>query len=160
MSDIHSPTANNTVTTDPRELAFIQNLATCKTIKAAAIKAGYSQETASSAIYTKLYSKSFQSKLREYYQGFAHTFLPGIAKIEHNVLKACLEDVNKVPKHARTLKEIKQAAKILSPDIPTALPTIHVDQVQVLMQQIQESKLVTPKPLKQVSQNNDLESDL
>ena len=127
-------------TSDDREEKLLIALSQYPTIYEAGQAAGYSDSYSRNLLNQKIKSESFQNRLREHYKGFTACLLPAIAKVESEVLKECIKDVNNVPKFGRTLKEIKQAAKILSPDIPQAPPTIHIDQVQVLMQQIQASK--------------------
>ena len=115
-----------------REEIFIRNLSICKSVKEAAILAGYSESYADGPLYLKIKKESFQNKVREFYKGTSVAILPRISLVEQNVVKACLEDVGKVPKLAAMLKQIKQAAGVLAQEAPSA-PTINIQELKVLI---------------------------
>lgn len=125
-----------------REEKFIRNLSICKTVKEAGILAGYSEGYATGPIYQRLKTESFQNKIRDFYKGNAAAFLPRISVIEQNVIDECVKDVDKVPKLAAMLKQIKQAAGVLAQEAPTA-PTININELKVLITQAIPDKVGT-----------------
>ena len=120
----------------PKQDKLIILLPHCESVKQAALLAGYSESTARGSIHTLIKTPAFQSKLREHYNGQAHMLLPSILRVEQNVVKACLDDVNCVPKFQHTLKQIKQSTSVLQPDPGHGNVTINVGNIQDLMLQV------------------------
>jgi len=113
------------VSTNDREQRFIENLATRKSIKQAAIDAGYSIGYASGDIYHKVKSPKFISKLRSHYNGVAASLLPSIINAEAKVIDIVAADPEQLPKFRHTLRELKQSAGVLSPDVSVVNQTLN-----------------------------------
>ena len=124
---------------DPREQVFIANLATCKTIKQAAIDAGYSKSYAGSDIYNKIKTDSFQALVKQHYNGYAHLLLPKLINIESQVIEHVLKNITDVPKYRHTLADIKRSTGILQPEHETRAPVINIKEVRNMMLKVHKS---------------------
>jgi len=147
MTDIVPKGEDNPLPEAPsREDLFIRNLFLYRTVKEAAIEAGYSANTANSTIYVKLKKKSFKNKIRDYAITNDLLSLPKIAYIEEQVLDHLVKNPLDAPKHARMLKEKKRIAGILTPDpIPPQQPTINIESLKVFWQNALPD--TNPKPI-------------
>jgi len=128
------------VTDDPREARLIEYLSIYTDPRKAALKAGYSQSYAYNVTSTKLKSPRFISKLKAHYNGRTTALLPAILNVESKAVQYCMENPQELPKFRHTLKEIKQTAGVLAPDITANTPTVQINGVQNLMLQIQAEK--------------------
>ena len=128
------------VTGDPRESKFIEYLSIYTNPVTAAKKAGYSDTYSLNISCNKLKSQRFLNKLKAHYNGRAAALLPALQKVESKAVQYCMENPQELPKFRHTLKEIKQTAGVLAPDITTNTPTVQINGVQNLMLQIQAEK--------------------
>jgi len=76
-------------------------------IKAAAIKAGYAESTASKSIYTMIKQPEFQNRLRQYAIQNDLLSLPQLAKIESKCLKLVEDSPEKYPKFKEIFRQKK-----------------------------------------------------
>jgi len=130
-----------------KEDLFIRNLFLYKTVKEAAIKAGYTKNTASSTVYVKLKNERFKNKIREYAINNDLLCLPKIAFIEEQVLDHLVKNPLDLPKFRHTVKEKKRIAGILQPDaLPEPPPTINIESLKVFWQGVFPDK-PEPKPI-------------
>jgi len=121
-------------TTESREDRFIRNLFICKTPYEAAIKAGYTVNTAKSTIYTKLKKERFKNKIRDYAITNDLLSLPKIAYIEEQILDHLVKNPLDTPKFVRTLKEKKQIAGMLrDKEPPTPPKTVTFEQINIAL---------------------------
>lgn len=127
---------------DPREEIFIRALAAEPTIASAARAAGYPQKQLDNGwIYQKLQTKKMQEKIRDYYGSHSIALLPAIHSIESDVIRDAAQsnDMEKkstvLRQHTAVLKQIKQATGVLSQDAAPGVQTIHIHQLQAVIQQ-------------------------
>lgn len=138
-------TDNLPVKQEDRQNKFIGNLFAGMNIRQAALKAGYSKQTASKSIYTTLRSPRTQQKIREYAITHELTSLPDILKIEDKAIKQVLLQaeinpesiIGNLSKLRHTLDSKKRIAGILS-DQPAKSQTLNVTNIQHLMVEMQE----------------------
>ena len=115
-----------------REDLFLDLLFVYQDPVVAARQAGYSITYSADIRTNKLKSKRFLAKVKERYLDEASLKLIGINKIEENVIDECVKDTGKVPKLTQFLKQIKQAAGVLSQDAPSA-PTINIGELKAIV---------------------------
>jgi len=115
---------------ETKEDKLIRNLFLYKTVYEAAIKAGYTEYTAKSTIYTKLKNERFKNKIREYAVSNDLMSLPKIAYIEEQVLDHLVKNPLDLPKYAQTLKQKKQIAGILGQDVAPAPVVINIKAIE------------------------------
>jgi len=127
---------------DPREDAFVLALSTHRSIAAAARAAGYPQKQAANGwIYQLLRSRRMQDKIRDYYDGQSLSLLPAIHSIESTVIRdmAAEQDIErkgeKLRQHAAILKQIKQQTGVIGQDAGPGHQTIHIHQLQAVINQ-------------------------
>ena len=135
-------------TAETREDKLIRNLYICKTVYEAAIKAGYSENTAKSTIYTKLKNERFKNKIRDYAISNDLLSLPKIAYIENQILNHLMENPLDTPKYSKTLKQKKKVAGILGEDVPQAPQVINIksiEKVQVMVTDMLKQRLEDSK---------------
>ena len=123
-----------------REDLFISNLATCKSIKEAGIKSGYSESYSKTNLCDKFKSQRFIKKVRQHYNGYSAALLPKILHAESKVVDMVLNDPELLPKFRHTLKEIKQSTGILKPEEEQRQPMIKVDNIQNLLVQVHDER--------------------
>ena len=123
-----------------REELFISNLATCKTIKDAGIKAGYSESYSSTNLCDKFKKPDFIKKIRTFYNGYSAALLPKILHAESKVVDIVLADPEKISKFRHTLKEIKQSTGILKPDDDVRKPMIQVANIKNLLLNVHDDR--------------------
>lgn len=132
-------TPDNLPTPQDQEALFIHNLFIESSITQAALKAGYSESSAKSHIYTKLRQPKFQEKIRDYAR--THELVnsvPTILRLEENALKYLEDKPEELPKFSALLKQKKQIAGLLSQDAAPAQPMISIGQVATLMLQVSQ----------------------
>lgn len=126
-------------TTQDQEALFIHNLFIESSITQAALKAGYSESSAKSHIYTKLRQPKFQEKIREYAR--VHELVnsvPTILRLEENALKYLADKPAELPKFSALIKQKKQIAGLLSQDAVPQQPMISIGSVANLMLQVSQ----------------------
>ena len=116
-----------------REDLFIGYLYSGLSRKEAALEAGYSESYSTKAISNKFKSQRFITKLQEAYKGTSIANLPRIAKIHDMVIDDCLLSAANVPKHANTLKSIKQSAGVERVDHEYQSPMVNVQNIQNIL---------------------------
>ncbi len=126
---------------------LVLNLATCPNVHDAGIASGYSEAYSTGPIYKLLKSETFQAKLRNHYRGSAASFLPFIQAIELKALNHVNGDITQLPKFSRTLKELKQAAGVLSQDSAPGVVLVKVQSIQNVMLNVQQGKESPLSPL-------------
>ena len=149
----HMNNTDNTPTKQKkRQLTLMQdkllaNLASCKTWKEAALKAGYSESTAGNIKQVMSRFPPFTNAIKERYINNNTLQLIDIGMIESNVLAHCKDpkNIDNVPKHAQTLKQIKQAAGVLDIEPATKSITINInaiEKIQVAMAEVLRSRMI------------------
>ena len=111
---------------------FIRNLFLYESKYKAAIKAGYTENTAKSTIYTKLKSERFRDKIRSFTVANDLAEIPIIAHIERKILKAVNKDIKQYPKFKDVFRQKKQIAGILGDDTSPPPTTINIESIQKL----------------------------
>jgi len=121
-------------------------------IKAAAIKAGYAESTASKHIYTMIKDPKFQDRLRQYAIANDLLSVPQLQKIENSCLKLVEANPEKYPKFKEIFRQKKQVAGLLAQDTTPAVPTINIRSIEhlqvVLGDQVHKRVLTLDKPVK------------
>jgi len=112
------------VSTD-RETLFIQYLSQCPTVRQAALKAGYSESYSVGHVHDKLSDVKFLEKVKDYYNGHATVLLPRIIGAEEKAVELVLGNPELLPKFRHTLKELKQSAGVLTPDVSVVNQTLN-----------------------------------
>ena len=121
-----------TTTKTSKSEQLIGYLFTEPDIKAAAIKAGYAESTASKSIYTMIKQPEFQNRLRQYAIQNDLLSLPQLAKIESKCLKLVEDSPEKYPKFKEIFRQKKQIAGLLAQDAVPAQPTINIKTIEHL----------------------------
>lgn len=123
---------------------FISHLFTSKTTKEAARKAGYSNSTSDSAIYTMLHKPHIQAKIIQEYQSRNAGNIPVLAQIESKIFRQVLAKPSRYREYKEVFKQAKQHAGLLSDDHAPARQTIaieNIESVQVIMSDIISKRL-------------------
>ena len=118
---------------------LIRNLSLCKTLKEAALRAGYSASFADTAVYRKAKSLKFQQKVREFYLASDYLLLPKLARIDNQVMDHLDGKPDQVPKFTGFLRQKKETTKVLTPEQEDVAPTINIASVQNLMLQLHQA---------------------
>ena len=124
------------------ESAFISNLFLYNSTTEAAIKAGYSESYATSAIRVRLKDPKFLNRIREYAQ--QHELVesvPQIMRLEQSALNYLRDKPQELPKFTGLLKQKKQIAGLLSQDVAPQQATISIGQVSNLMLNVNQHTL-------------------
>jgi len=108
-----------------REQLFIEALSQCKTVKEAGLKAGYSESYSIAHVHDKFKDPKFLDRVKQYYNGHATVLLPKIIGAEAKAVELVLQDPELLPKYRHTLKELKQSAGVLSPDVSVVNQTLN-----------------------------------
>ena len=133
---IPKPKTEDLPTAETREEKFIRNLWLYPTAKEAALKAGYSEYTASSTIYVKMKTERFRNKIREYAIDNDLMALPKIGYIEDRIIDYLMENPLEASKHKHILKQKKQVAGVLGNDQPRPQPpTYNLTEVRAFVAQ-------------------------
>jgi len=122
------------------ESAFIDGLTNGLPIKTAALNAGYSQNVAESAIYTKLRSPSFASKVGEYLKTvptarkqLALLRIPDLLDIERNILDVAKADPEYALKASKTIEREYRLAGLLQ-DEQARPQVVQIGTINVIQQ--------------------------
>jgi hypothetical protein len=128
---------------ESKEDLFIRFLPECKTVKEAALKAGYSPSYSSSQIYNKLKSPNFQRKMRDYYVSECHMAIPKIVKLHSKVLEWLDEGNNfkELPKYDKTHRFILQSAGVIGADEQPRQSTINIGSIRELSVKLQGKRM-------------------
>ena len=137
------PTVIDGLNPESWEDRFISYLSTCKTIRAAGIKAGYSESYSKTNLCDKFKNQAFLNKLKTYYNGYSASLLPKILHAESKVVDIVLNDPEKLPKFSRTLKELKQSAGVLQQDQAPGSVMINIENMQNILKKVHEWCLIT-----------------
>ena len=126
---------------------FIDNLLTYTTLNDAALHAGYSQASASNIKSLIRQSPILTNAIKDLYTQNNIARLHDIMTIEGNVLEHCkdINNVDNVPKHAQTLKQIKQAAGVLDIEPTAKSITINInaiEKIQVAMADVLRQRMI------------------
>ena len=126
---------------------LLDNLATSKTWYDAAINAGYSESSSRNIKQIVSRHPPFTQALKQRYIDQTALRLVDIGLIERNVLDHCkdINNVDNVPKHAQTLKQIKQAAGVLDIDQAPKSITINIstiEKIQVAMADVLRQRMI------------------
>ncbi|NNG10256.1 MAG: hypothetical protein HKM92_08785 [Arenibacter sp.] len=125
---------------ESREDKFIRYLCVCDTIKEASRRAGYSKYMAASGCYQIVKKPEFQKKLKEYYLAHNSTLLPKIIKAESKLVDIVLADPEKLSKHNKTIRELKQSTGVLQADEAPKQQVININGIRELMIQVNNQK--------------------
>jgi len=107
---------DNLPVAESKEDKLVRNLFLYETTYEAAIKAGYTENTAKSTIYTKIKKERFRNKIRDYAVANDLLEIPIIAHIERKILKAVNKNIKDYPKYKDVFKQKKKVAGILADD--------------------------------------------
>ena len=114
--------------------ALITNLFIYPTIKKAAKKAGYADQTCNKHIYTMIKQPHIQNRIIEEYKSRVASKIPKLAQIEAKIFKKVLANPKHYKEYKDVFKQAKQHVGLLSEDTTPKQPTIsitHIEKVQV-----------------------------
>jgi len=133
MSDT-AITPQKTLQLTPLQQNLIQYLFTEKDIKTAAKKAGYSESSSLSTVYSLLRKPHIHDKILEHYKAINASNIPKLAQIESKIFKKVLANPGKYKEFKDVFKQAKQHAGLLSDDTaprPATVNIAHIEKVQV-----------------------------
>ena len=124
-----------------KQQALVDFLPECRTLKQAALKAGYSEQTAGNIKSKIRLSPKWAVAVKQAYLNNNITQLHTIMNIEEDILQLCANNVEEVPKFKDTIKQIKQQAGVLQADADYNKPSLtHITvNAQTFMAQINQA---------------------
>lgn len=123
---------------DSREEKFVDLLFVCKSIREAALAAGYSETYSGTPIYQKFKSPSFQAKIINAFKTNCYTDLPLVQKINHASLNAMHRDLeagnlDSVAKLKHIPRQILEITRLLQPEGVQGHTMVNIENLQMLV---------------------------
>lgn len=116
-----------------RQELFIRNLFLFDSVLKAAITAGYTEGYARGPIYSRIKTKAFQNKLREYAVSHELLNIPRIMRLERDAIKYLQGKPEELPKFASILKQKKIVAGLIQAETTHNVTMINIKEAQNMM---------------------------
>ena len=123
---------------DTKEDAFLSLLFEGWPVKEAALKAGYSESTAISSIYSKFKTLAFQDKIRDYAVSHNARSIPKVCDLYTKTIDTLHKEVSNgnldnMAKLKHIPRQILEIGRILTPESGHGVNMVHIDSLQMIV---------------------------